>query len=299
MSDRIRLSGVTGHGFHGVFDHEKRDGQTFVVDVEVGAHLAAAGRTDELERTVNYGQIGALVRERIEGEPFDLIERLAEVIAADVLAHRLVDVVTVTVHKPQAPVGVEFGDVEVVLRRRRSPVPVVIALGANLGRAEATLAEAIDALAAQVELTELQVSALYRTEPVGGPEQPAYVNCVVTARTRWSAPRLLAALHEVEADHGRVREVRWGARTLDLDLIQWGEPGEANEWRSDTDDLTLPHPRAQERGFVLVPWLDADPQARLRVGDRVVPVVDLVASVDTTGIERLDSGCGDDCGCGR
>jgi dihydroneopterin aldolase/2-amino-4-hydroxy-6-hydroxymethyldihydropteridine diphosphokinase len=298
MSDRIRLSGVTGRGFHGVFDHEKRDGQTFVVDVEIETHLAPAGRTDDLERTVNYGEIGALVLARIEGEPFDLIEALAEVIAADVLGFRLVDAVTVTVHKPQAPVGVAFGDVEVVVRRRRSPVPVVIALGANLGDAEATLAEAIHALESRLGLTDLQVSAFHRTEPVGGPEQPAYVNCVVTGRTRWSAPRLLAALHEVEADHGRLREIRWGARTLDLDLIQWGEPGGASEWRSDADDLTLPHPRAHERGFVLVPWMDVDPGARVRVGDAVVPVATWVEGVETSGIDRLDAGCGGDCGCG-
>ena len=107
MTDRIVLSGVSGTGFHGVFDHEKRDGQTFVVDVAIDADLAAAGRSDDLSRTVNYGEIGAVVLERIEGEPFELIERLASVIAQDVLAgHRLVDEVTVTVHKPQAPVGV-------------------------------------------------------------------------------------------------------------------------------------------------------------------------------------------------
>ena len=76
MTDRIVLSGVSGTGFHGVFDHEKRDGQTFVVDVAIDADLAAAGRSDDLSRTVNYGEIGAVVLERIEGEPFELIERL-------------------------------------------------------------------------------------------------------------------------------------------------------------------------------------------------------------------------------
>ena len=77
MTDRIVLSGVSGTGFHGVFDHEKRDGQIFVVDVAIDADLAAAGRSDDLSRTVNYGEIGAVVLERIEGEPFELIERLA------------------------------------------------------------------------------------------------------------------------------------------------------------------------------------------------------------------------------
>ena len=147
MTDRIVLTGVSGVGHHGVFDHEKRDGQSFVVDVALDVALASAGRSDDLDRTVNDGEIGAQVLARIEGEPFDLIERLAEVIASDVLgAHRLVDEVTVTVHKPQAPVGVPFGDVTVSVTRRREPVPVVIALGANLGNAEATLCAAVAAL---------------------------------------------------------------------------------------------------------------------------------------------------------
>ncbi|HQK30898.1 MAG TPA: 2-amino-4-hydroxy-6-hydroxymethyldihydropteridine diphosphokinase [Phycicoccus sp.] len=296
MADVIRLTGVSGTGHHGVFDHEKRDGQTFVVDVALELALASAGRSDDLARTVNYGEIGAQVLGRIEGEPFDLIERLAEVIAEDVLAvHRLVDEVTVTVHKPQAPVGVPFGDVTVSVTRRRAPVPVVIALGANLGDAEATLFAAVAALDGLAGLSDLSVSATFETEPVGGPDQPAYLNCVVTGRTRWSAPRLLGALHEIEADHGRVREVHWGARTLDLDLIQWGEPGGVTEWRSDLDDLTLPHPRAYERGFVLAPWLDVDPEARLRVGDEVVAVAELVGRVDLTGVRARPDDTGGCC----
>ena len=296
MTDRIVLTGVSGVGHHGVFDHEKRDGQSFVVDVALDVALASAGRSDDLDRTVNYGEIGAQVLARIEGEPFDLIERLAEVIASDVLgAHRLVDEVTVTVHKPQAPVGVPFGDVTVSVTRRREPVPVVIALGANLGNAEATLCAAVAALNSLPGLSDLSVSATFETEPVGGPDQPAYTNCVVTGRSRWSALRLLGALHEIEADHGRVREVRWGARTLDLDLIQWGEPGGATEWRSDLDDLTLPHPRAHERGFVLAPWLDVDPEARLRVGEEVVAVAELVSRVDLTGVRARPDDTGGCC----
>lgn len=166
MTDRIVLSGVSGTGFHGVFDHEKRDGQTFVVDVAIDADLAAAGRSDDLSRTVNYGEIGAVVLERIEGEPFDLIERLASVIAQDVLAgHRLVDEVTVTVHKPQAPVGVPFADVTVSVARRRDPVPVVIALGANLGDAQGALMSAVASIMDLAGVTAVQVSDVVETDP--------------------------------------------------------------------------------------------------------------------------------------
>lgn len=274
MADLIRLAGVRGRGFHGVFEHERRDGQEFVVDVELECDLSWAGSSDALADTVNYGEIGAAVLARIEGEPFDLIEALAEAIAGEVMAaHRLVDVVTVVVHKPQAPVGVPFGDVTVSVTRRRSPVPTVVAVGANLGSREATVEAAVARLSAL--LTDVRASSVIETEPVGGPEQPAYANAVIVGRTRWSAPRLLRALHEIEAEFGRVRDVRWGPRTLDLDLIQWGVPGTESEWLSAGSDLMLPHPRAHERGFVVRPWLEADPDAVARVGDRVVSVIEL------------------------
>lgn len=294
MADRIVLSGVRGTGHHGVFDHEKRDGQEFVVDVAIEADLAGAGATDDLADTVNYGEIGAQVLARIEGEPFDLIEALAEAIAGDVLTHRLVDEVTVTVHKPQAPVGVPFGDVTVSVTRTRDLVPVVIALGANLGDVEGTLFSAGTALIGCPGLAGVEISQAFETEPVGGPEQPTYTNQVAVARSRWSAPRLLRALHRIEAEHGRTREIRWGARTLDLDLIQYGTPGSPEEWLSDRPELTLPHPRAHERAFVLVPWLDADPHARLRVGEDVVAVSELLATVDISGVRVSDA---DEGGC--
>lgn len=289
MSDRITLTGVRGIGHHGVFAHERRDGQPFVVDVEIEADLAGAAGSDDVADTVNYGEIGAAVLARIEGEPVDLIETLAARIAGDVLGHRLVDVATVTVHKPQAPVGVEFGDVSVSVTRGRAPVPVVIALGANLGHVEETLEAALAALAACPGLSGVRASRWFETEPIGGPDQPAYLNLVATALTRWSAPRLLRALHAIEADHGRVREVRWGARTLDLDLIQYGEPGSPDEWLANGPELTLPHPRAHERAFVLVPWHDVAPSASLRLGagGAVVTLASVVADLDTSGVRML------------
>ncbi|HEU4331889.1 MAG TPA: 2-amino-4-hydroxy-6-hydroxymethyldihydropteridine diphosphokinase [Lapillicoccus sp.] len=283
MTDRIHLRGVEAVGFHGVLPDEKRDGQTFVVDVVMELDLAQAGATDDLEDTVSYADIAGEVMTRITGPSFDLIERLADVIADDVLGHALVDAVTVTVHKPEAPVGHPFSDVAVEVHRRRG-VPVVVALGANLGDARATLEDAVRAVGALTGMRVRAVSPLVETDPVGGPEQPAYLNAVLVGETTLAPEELLTRLHEIEADHGRTREVRWGARTLDLDLVQVGMPGVRSEVRSDRADLTLPHPRAHERGFVLVPWSQADPDARLRVGDDVRPVTELVAEVDSSGV---------------
>ena len=281
MADRIVLQGVSARGHHGVLAFEKRDGQTFVVDVTMTCDLERAGRTDDLAATVNYAEVAADVVARITGPSFDLIERLAEVIADDVLRHDLVDVVEVVVHKPEAPVGQPFTDVQVRLERR-SGAAVVIALGSNLGDRGETLASAVASLRRMPGLTVTAVSSIVETDPLGGPEQPPYLNAVAVGRSELSPDALLGELHRIEAAHGRTREIHWGARTLDLDLIQFGTPGSSHEIVSDDDRLTLPHPRAAERAFVLAPWLDADPRATLRVapGDGGIrPVAELLDAV--------------------
>lgn len=285
-TDRIVLQGVSAFGHHGVLDFEKRDGQTFVVDVAMEVDLSKAGRSDDLTQTVNYAEVAAAVVARITGPSFDLIERLAEVIADDVLANGLVEAVEVVVHKPEAPVGHPFTDVQVQITRPNEP-RAVIALGANLGDRGESLAIAVDELRELPGFTVMSVSPLFETDPVGGPDQPPYLNAVVVGRTNLPPHDLLEALHSIEAAHGRTREIRWGARTLDLDLIQYGQPGGSDEVISHDERLLLPHPRAAERAFVLVPWEAADQQARLRVGEGeggIRPVAELLQHVDRSGV---------------
>lgn len=286
-ADRITLTGVTAYGHHGVLEHERRDGQEFVVDLVLTLDLSGAAATDELGRTVNYAEVAAEVVEVVQGEPHDLIETVAGLVAERVLARPLVEAVEVTVHKPQAPVGVPFGDVAVTLVRERD-VPVVIALGANLAEPRRAVQAAIGRLRRQRGLRAVRPSPLFLTDPVGGPEQPDYVNAVVLARTRLTAGSLLRALHRIEEDFGRTRDVRWGPRTLDLDLVQYGEPGTATEQRSDDPALLLPHPRAHERAFVLLPWQAVAPEAVLRVGERVLPVAEVLSALDTSGVRALE-----------
>lgn len=302
MSDTIEVTGIRARGYHGVFPHERRDGQDFVVDITLEADLEPAGHSDDLSQTVNYAEVAALVVRHIEGQPYDLIERLAAVIAADALGAPacavLVDAVTVTVHKPHAPVGVEFGDVTVRVRRERPPVPVVIALGTNLGDRYATLAHAEMALADRVCVSPVVISDYVETDPVGGPDQGDYLNAVAVGMTRLSPSRVLRTLHAIEAEMGRVREVHWGPRTLDLDLVQYGDPHVDGDLTHDAAHLRLPHPRAHERGFVLLPWLDAEPEAALRVDGAVRSVRELVEETDTSGVRpAAEADDGDAGGC--
>lgn len=288
MTDRIALDGLRVVACHGVLPREKVEPQPFLADITLEVDLAAAGRSDELARTVSYADIAQRAEAILAGPTMELIETLAEQIASAALTYAPVEAVEVTIRKPHAPAGVTFADSEgggpsVTLRRERDQ-PFVVALGANLGRRERTLGGALSALSERRGVHVLAVSDLYVTDPVGGPEQPDFLNAVAVGRTRLAPWTLLAALHTIEQWYGRTREVRWGARSLDLDLIQYGEPGTTSEVRSTADDLLLPHPRAHERAFVLQPWADADPAATVRVGDQVRPVAEVLAELGIDGV---------------
>ncbi len=115
--DTITLTGLRANAFHGVFDSERRDGQVFVIDVVAHLDLAAAGRSDDLEQTVHYGVLAEEVVAAVESDPVDLIETVAERVAAVVLSHSAVKVAVVTIHKPNAPITIPFDDVAVTITR--------------------------------------------------------------------------------------------------------------------------------------------------------------------------------------
>src|SRR5258706_1576897 len=155
---------------------------------------------------------------------------------------------------------------------RMNPRLVVLALGSNLGDRLANLQAGIDGLAATPGITPTAVSAVFETSPVGGPDQPDYLNAVLLASSDLPAAEILSRCQSAEQARGRERRVRWGPRTLDIDIIACGDE------ISDDPQLTLPHPRAHERAFVLVPWHDADPDASL---PGFGPVTGLVARLGT------------------
>ena len=137
----------------------------------------------------------------------------------------------------------------------------VISLGANIGNPEEQMQLAIAMLREATDVIAL--SSIYTTEPVGGPEQPNYLNAICITESDLPAADLLALLHGVEKTLGREHVERWGPRTIDLDLIQYGTI------LSSAQELELPHPRAHERKFVLEPWLEVEPDAILLTHGKV------------------------------
>ncbi|WP_394279764.1 dihydroneopterin aldolase [Microbacterium sp.] len=119
MTDEIRLTGIRAFGYHGVYAHERREGQEFIADVVLHLSTRTAAASDDVLDTVHYGELAEQVAAILAGEPANLLETVAERIATAALAWPIVDAVEVTVHKPSAPIQVPFGDVAVTTRRRR------------------------------------------------------------------------------------------------------------------------------------------------------------------------------------
>ncbi|MFJ4880613.1 2-amino-4-hydroxy-6-hydroxymethyldihydropteridine diphosphokinase [Streptomyces sp. NPDC088745] len=159
-----------------------------------------------------------------------------------------------------------------------NPHWAVIGLGSNLGNRLETLQGAVDLLEDTPGVRVKAVSPVYETEPwgVAADSQPSYFNAVALVRTTLPPASLLERGQAIEESFARVREERWGPRTIDVDILSYANVV------SDDPALTLPHPRAHERGFVLAPWHDVDPQAQVPGRG---PVADLLAAVSTEGVQ--------------
>jgi 2-amino-4-hydroxy-6-hydroxymethyldihydropteridine diphosphokinase len=153
-------------------------------------------------------------------------------------------------------------------------VRAALGLGSNVGDRRAHLVRALATLHATPEVLVVGVSPFVETDPVGGPDQADFLNAVVVVDTTLSPHELLFLAHECEQAEGRERGVRWGPRTLDVDVLAY------DDFVSDEPELTVPHPRATERAFVLVPWAAVDPE--FLVAGR--SVADWAAAVDSSGV---------------
>ena len=331
---------------HGVYDFERARDQRFSADIIMW--VETAGATDDIAATVSYADIADEAMAVLTGTAVDLIETLAETIAARVMSHEGVVGTEVTVHKPDAPIDHPFADVSVTVRagqtdamplslslkgiyeaedgsvltgeieaygraqapspaqqKRREPLPsrraahaaereedtsrpahlrsrrVVLAIGGNLGDVPVTLMHTVEALSYMEGFQIDDVSPIMRTKPVLAPgqaPQPDYWNAVVVGSAIATPDELFAQTSRIERELGRERHERWGARTVDIDIIQ------IEGLASSDPVLTLPHPRAKERAFVLAPWLLCEPDAILegvgRVSDLLADTPDREGIID-------------------
>lgn len=290
--DVVELVGLRVRGRHGVLAAERELGQVFVVDLAMHLDTRPAAASDDLADAVDYGAVAQTVHAVVAGEPVDLLETLVARVADAVLADHRVRAVDVAVHKPGAPVTVAFDDVVVRIARTSPWRRAVLSLGSNVGDSAATLASAVSALGAAPGVRVLATSPVYRTAPVGGVEQDDYLNAVLVVATTLAPHDLLALAHRVEDGHGRdrAREVRWGPRTLDVDVVTMGvDAGVTRSGPTRASAPVLPHPRAHERAFVLVPWAAVAPDDVLPGHGRVADLVAALPAHEVAGVRCAEA----------
>lgn len=251
--DHITIEKLKIFAHHGVFEHETVNGQNFYVNAKLYLDTEYAGISDDLDRSVDYSQVCRLIETVMTRRNYRLIEAAAQAIAAAILReYALVESVEIELCKPEAPIGMEFGSVSVTIRRAWHTA--LIALGSNMGDSRRLIGDALETLRASNDIKELRSSSLIVTKPYGYTEQADFLNGAVLCRTLLSPQALLRFLQSVEQDAGRVREIHWGPRTLDLDLIFYDDA------IIRTPTLTVPHPDMHNRDFVLRPASELMPE---------------------------------------
>lgn len=253
--DKIKIKGLTVFAKHGVYPEENALGQKFVVSAVLHTDARKAGLADELSLSVDYGAVCHFIRDFVTAHTWKLIESVAEQLAqALLLAFPALEQVDLEIEKPWAPVGLPLETVSVEISRSRHTA--YLALGSNMGDKKGWLDMAVKRLEERADCQVTAVSDYIVTEPYGGVEQEDFLNAALALRTLLEPEELLQALHEIEREAGRVRDVRWGPRTLDLDILLY------DDRIVDTPELHIPHREMHLRDFVLRPLAQIAPWKR-------------------------------------
>lgn len=250
--DTIRIEGLEIFANHGVLPEENVLGQKFLVSCEMEVDIRPAGLSDRIEDSVNYAEVSQRIKQVMTENTFNLIEACAEHVAKAVLEmDERIRGVWIEISKPWAPVGLPLRTVAVSCERRRHEV--FVALGSNLGDSRALIEDAVDKMNATDSIHVEAVSTLIETEPYGVTDQPAFLNGAARITTLLTPHELLDELHRIEAESGRERIIRWGPRTLDLDIIFY------DDLVMSDDDLCIPHVDMHNRSFVIEPMKELAP----------------------------------------
>lgn len=250
--DKIKIQNLEVFAHHGVFPEENVLGQKFIVTATLYTDTRNAGKTDELTASIHYGEISRQIEHFLTTHTFKLLERAAESLAEMLLLQTPhLEKLRLKIKKPWAPVGLPLKTVSVEIERKWHTA--YIALGSNMGDKEAYLRQAVESLDSAPSCKVERVSAFLATEPYGVTGQDDFLNGCLRLRTLLPPRELLDVLHKIEQDAGRERILRWGPRTLDLDIIFY------DDLVLDEDDLCIPHVDMHRREFVLKPLHEIAP----------------------------------------
>lgn len=244
--DCIQIKGLETYANHGVYAEENYLGQKFIISAQLFVDTTDAVRDDEIEHSVNYGEVSYYIRDWMGTHTYRLIETVADHLAKEILMKfPLVRKVNLEVEKPNAPIAMSFQSVSVSVSREWHQV--YIGLGSNMGDKKENLENALRLLGDYPDCRVVQVSSMMETEPYGYTDQDVFLNGCAEVQTLQEPVVFLQTLHEVEAALHRVREIHWGPRTIDLDILLF------DQIVLDSKDLTIPHRDMVNREFVLKP----------------------------------------------
>lgn len=244
--DEIRIKELQIFAHHGVYDFETQNGQNFYVNAVLYTDTKKAGKTDELSDSTNYGEVCEFLTEFLTSNTYKLLEAAVEQTAAELLRRfPLIRGVELEMRKPEAPIPFPFESVSVCIRRFWHTA--YVALGSNMGDKKKYLDDALKELSKNENIRLIKNAPYIETEPYGGVEQDSFLNSICSIETLLAPEELLDELHRIEQLAVRKREIHWGPRTLDLDIIYY------DDLVMSTENLTIPHADMENRNFVLEP----------------------------------------------
>lgn len=248
--DKITISGIEFFAYHGVLESEKKSRQLFTADCsfEIDTSLC----NDNLDRTVNYADVTTEIVSFATEHRYDLIETLSNNLAKDILLKfSLIKNVTITIHKPNAPIPARFDDIKLSVTRGWKTC--YLAIGSNLGNREKHLDFAWKEVENHKEIRGICKSDYIETKPYGVLDQPDFLNGAIKIKTILTPYELLEFCNKTEKLCGRVKTRHWGERTLDVDILMY------DDIVLFTDELIIPHPEMHKRDFVLKPLSQIEP----------------------------------------
>ena len=254
--DCMRIENLEVFANHGVFEEEANLGQKFLVSASMYFDASAAGKTDDLSKSVNYADTCSDITQWMKKNRCRLIETVAERLAAKLLKDNpIVREVKVTVKKPWAPIGLPLECVSITIDRKWHTV--YLSIGSNMGDRKKYLEDGIDYLKQNDNVRVLKVSKFIETKPYGKTDQDDFINAAVKLETLMTPHELLDLLHEAENAAKRERTEHWGPRTLDMDILLY------DDLKLNDEDLIIPHPDMMNRDFVLDPLREIAPDLSL------------------------------------
>jgi dihydroneopterin aldolase/2-amino-4-hydroxy-6-hydroxymethyldihydropteridine diphosphokinase len=250
--DEMIIKDLEVFAYHGVLNEENKLGQKFLICLELKLNLKEAGINDDIYKTVDYGTLCHEIEQEFTKKSYNLIEKAGEELCEFILLkYELIKEVTVTIKKPWAPILKPLKYAAIRLTRKWHTA--YIGLGSNLGDKNYNIEQGLKLINDSKMTKTTNVSPLYETDPVGYVDQDKFLNGCAEIKTLLEPKELIKLLLDIEKQLKRERTIKWGPRTLDIDVLLY------DNLISSSEEIVIPHPRMHEREFVLKPLNDIAP----------------------------------------